>query len=107
MLLGAPWQLLPAGCLTHAIVRPLLRTPWVALPNLIAQRELVPEFLQGAATPAALAAALMPLLEKERAAKLRAEFNKLREKLLGDTAARALAALAPLVSQGQLHHASH
>jgi len=108
MLLGCPMAVAyRLDVLTHAIVRPLLRTPWVALPNLIAQRELVPEFLQGAATPAALAAALMPLLEKERAAKLRAEFNKLREKLLGDTAARALAALAPLVSQGQLHPASH
>ena len=39
----------------------LVRTPWVALPNLLAGRELVSEFLQDAATPEALAGSLASL----------------------------------------------
>ncbi len=100
MLLGCPMAVAyRMDFLTHAIVRPLLHIPWVSLPNLLAGRELVPEFLQGAATPAALGEALLGLLEKERAAQLRTEFGKLREELPGDTAARAVAALTPLLSQ--------
>ncbi|HCZ48596.1 MAG TPA: lipid-A-disaccharide synthase, partial [Gammaproteobacteria bacterium] len=39
--------------LTYAIARRLVRTPHVAIPNLLAGERLVPEFIQHAATPAA------------------------------------------------------
>jgi lipid-A-disaccharide synthase len=43
-------------------LRVLVDVPSIVLPNLIAGENAVPEFLQQAATPAALAAALAPLL---------------------------------------------
>lgn len=49
--------------LTYRILRRLVKSPYVSLPNLLAQRLLVPELLQDAATPAALAATLLPLLD--------------------------------------------
>ncbi|MCQ4323454.1 lipid-A-disaccharide synthase [Stutzerimonas stutzeri] len=49
--------------LTYRILRRLVKSPYVALPNLLAQRLLVPELLQDAATPEALAQALSPLLD--------------------------------------------
>ena len=49
--------------LTYRILRRLVKSPYVALPNLLAQRLLVPELLQDAATPDALAQALAPLLD--------------------------------------------
>lgn len=48
---------------TFALARRLIRVPHVALANLVAGEEVVPEFLQGSATPERLAAALLPLLE--------------------------------------------
>ncbi|HXM37147.1 MAG TPA: lipid-A-disaccharide synthase [Gemmatimonadales bacterium] len=41
----------------------VLRVPWVGLVNLVAGYEVAPELLQGRATPAALAAAVLPLLD--------------------------------------------
>jgi len=49
--------------MTYRILRRLIKSPYVALPNLLAQRLLVPELLQDAATPEALAQALSPLLD--------------------------------------------
>ena len=52
------------GAASHALARLLVRTDFVALPNLLAGRELVPERLQGEATPEKLAAALLNQLDK-------------------------------------------
>lgn len=49
--------------LTYTILRRLVKSPYVSLPNLLAQRLLVPELIQNAATPEALAQTLSPLLD--------------------------------------------
>ncbi|MFZ6045013.1 lipid-A-disaccharide synthase [Pseudomonas sp. CR3202] len=49
--------------LTYRILRRLVKSPYVSLPNLLAQRLLVPELLQDAATADALAQAVVPLLD--------------------------------------------
>ena len=51
------------SALTWALVRRLVRVEHVALPNLVLGERLVPEYLQGEATPQALARALERLLE--------------------------------------------
>lgn len=53
------------GFLSHAIISRLLQTPYIALPNLLAGEELVPEFVQTAAYPAALAEAVLTQLDNE------------------------------------------
>ena len=77
------------------LVSRLVRTPWAALPNILAGRQLVPEFLQAAATPQALAAALRPLLADGGAAQV-AAFGQLRQDLRRDFADGAAAALLEL-----------
>ena len=52
------------GHFSYALARLLVRTEFVALPNLLAGRELVPERLQGDATPEKLADALQIQLDK-------------------------------------------
>lgn len=49
--------------LTYRILRRLVKSPYISLPNLLAERLLVPELIQDAATPDALAQALAPLLD--------------------------------------------
>jgi lipid-A-disaccharide synthase len=49
--------------ITFWILKRLVKSPYVSLPNLLAQRLLVPELLQEAATPETLAANLLPLLD--------------------------------------------
>ncbi|WP_312936389.1 lipid-A-disaccharide synthase [Pseudomonas sp.] len=48
--------------LTYWILKRMVKSPYVSLPNLLAQRMLVPELLQEAATSEALAATLAPLV---------------------------------------------
>lgn len=83
------------GRVTYALVRRLLRTPYVALPNILAGRELVPELLQDRATPAALAAALLGELDKAGGdPEYLAEFDRLHRELRCDADARAADAVA-------------
>ena len=49
--------------LTYLILKRLVSSPYISLPNLLAERLLVPELIQDAATADALAQSLAPLLE--------------------------------------------
>ncbi len=70
---------------SYMAARWVVRVPHVSLPNLIAEREICPEFIQGDVTPQALAAAVEPLLEEsgEAAARQRRAFAEVRTKLGG------------------------
>ena len=74
----------------------LLRVPHVGLVNLIAGQEVAPEFLQGAATAASLAAAVLPLLDprSEAARRQRAGLALVRERLGPPGAADRVASIA-------------
>lgn len=50
------------AALTYWFGRLIIRVPWLGMVNLIANRTLCPEFIQGAARPAAMADALEPLI---------------------------------------------
>ncbi|MCF5169789.1 lipid-A-disaccharide synthase [Pseudomonas canadensis] len=49
--------------LTFWILKRMVKSPYISLPNLLAQRLLVPELLQDDATPEALAQTLLPLID--------------------------------------------
>jgi lipid-A-disaccharide synthase len=51
--------------LSYLLARHVVKVPHIALANLIAERRVAPEFVQDAATPAALAQALAPLLVQD------------------------------------------
>lgn len=79
--------------LTYFIVRALrlLRTRHYSLPNVLAQRELVPELMQADATPAAMAALLQaPLRARRPDEALLAEFRRLHESLKGESDAASV-----------------
>ncbi|MYF10772.1 MAG: lipid-A-disaccharide synthase [Gammaproteobacteria bacterium] len=86
------------GPLSHALARLLVRTEFVALPNLLAGRELVPERLQGEATPEKLADALWIQLDKPalQAETLQA-FSMLHLELRRDANERAADAVMALL----------
>lgn len=85
------------GALTAIIVRALLRTPFVALPNILAGRELVPELLQERATAAALAEALTAQLTAGPVA--RDELHALAASLRRGADQRAADAVLALVAE--------
>jgi len=79
-----------------AIVRRVLRTDYVALPNLIAGREVVPELIQDRATEELLAMALLPLLDpgSDEVARQRSGLRDVCERLGEPGAAQRVADLA-------------
>ena len=76
----------------------LLKTPFVALPNLLAERELAPELLQEQASGENLGRALLDLYDApERRRRMRAQFARLADDLgrnVSDRAAKAVLELA-------------
>jgi lipid-A-disaccharide synthase len=73
--------------------------PWVGLPNILCQEFVVPEFLQDAATPQALAQALLDwLAQPEKIRALENRFTALRTELQRDTASLASHAIAQVIS---------
>jgi len=87
------------GALSWLLLRALVKTPFAALPNILAGRAVVPELLQQAATPAAMAAALRPLLAGEPAAARQLEaFESLHRELRQGFGERAAEALSTLVA---------
>jgi lipid-A-disaccharide synthase len=63
-LLGTPMVVVyRLSALTYALGRPLVRVPHYAMVNLIAERRLVPELIQGGFTPGRVAAEARALLD--------------------------------------------
>lgn len=74
--------------------------PWVGLPNILARDFVVPELLQEAATPPALAAAVGDWLDKPaKVVDLQAHFLQLHQTLQRDTARLATDAIEKLLAR--------
>ncbi len=89
--------------ITYALGRLLIRgVRHIAMPNIVAGREIVPELLQGAATGSAIAAAARDILETpERRAAMVAELRGVRARLgRGGAAARAADIAAEMLARG-------
>ncbi len=80
------------GAITYAIISRLVKTEFFALPNILSKKALVPELIQDAATPAALAGLVLELLENRNEDLLREfeDIHRLLRKNSGKTAATAI-----------------
>ncbi len=86
--------------LTAWIARRLVSIPHFALPNLLAGRELVPEFIQDAATVANLGPAVLRWLEDGAAREaMMVEFAALHGKLCRDASQEAAEAIVALLNR--------
>ena len=81
--------------LTYWILKRMVKSPYVSLPNLLAQRLLVPELLQDAATAEALAQTLLPLLDDGDAQT--AGFDAIHRTLRRDASNQAAEAVLNLI----------
>ena len=85
--------------LTFWILKRMVKSPYISLPNLLAQRLLVPELLQDDATPEALAQTVLPLIdggeEQTRG------FDAIHRVLRRDASNQAADAVLTLIGQKQ------
>ncbi len=90
------------GALSWQIMRRKKLQPWVGLPNILCREFVVPELLQDAATPLALAQEVLTWLEAprtqpEKIARLEQRFTALHAELQRDTPTLAAHAIANLL----------
>lgn len=79
---------------TAMIARRSLQIEWLSMPNLIADAPIVPEFLQRAATPDRIAAALAPLFQGEARQRQIEALDRASRRLGTPGAAKRTAAIA-------------
>lgn len=83
--------------LSHWLLKKMVKSPYVSLPNLLAAEMLVPEFIQDAATPEALGEAV---LEQLRDGSTQTErFTELHESLRCDASERAAQGVLQLLGR--------
>lgn len=81
--------------LSYWIGKQVIKVPAIGLPNLVAGKPIVPELIQGEATPERLVREVLPLLKDgERRRTMVHELNKVREKLGRTSASRRTAQIA-------------
>lgn len=78
----------------------LLHVHRFSLPNILAERDLVPELMQDAATPPRLAAAVTSQLENPHREALLAAYRRLRSRLAGHADQRAAEAVIRVARRG-------
>lgn len=85
---------------TFLIAKRLIKTPYVALPNLLAGEKLVPELLQKDCNPQKLSDALLPLLKGgQKVEMLKARFLSLHQTLRCGADQKAAQAVLELIKQ--------
>lgn len=76
--------------------------PWIGLPNILAEEFLVPEFLQSAATPEAMAQALwQQLTDLPLQTRLKQRFTDMHHALLRDTASISAQAVLDVIASSK------
>lgn len=87
------------------ILRHMSYQPWVGLPNILAREFLVPELLQNAATPEALADALWRQLnDAPLRDRLHLRFTEMHHALLRNTAQESAQAVLRVIEEGRRGH---
>jgi lipid-A-disaccharide synthase len=106
-LLGIPMVVVyKMNRLSYNMGRWLLKTPYIAMPNILLDEPFVPELRQGQVRPDALAATALKLLEDEEYADdLRRGYRKMREALGSEgSVARAARLILDTATNGESPH---
>lgn len=102
-LAGAPTVVVyKTGGLNYALARMLIRVDHIAMPNLVAGKRLLPELIQGEATPKAVAQEGLALLEDgPRRREMLEGLKEVKAAMGGPGATRRVAELAVQIMEGE------
>ena len=87
------------GALTYSLLSLLVKTPYASIPNLLANKMLVPELIQNQASIENLSAAVIDALDPDNRERLHTEFTHLQKQLAVDSGTKAATAIKALLCQ--------
>jgi len=85
------------GAITYTLVAPFVKTPFISIPNLLANKMLVPEFIQQDVSVDNISSAIEKAFDVSLRDQLQADFTQLQEQLALDSGSLAAAAIADMV----------
>lgn len=89
---------------TYAVGKRLIKVKHIALPNLLADKTLVPEYIQHAATPEDLSSGLLELLNSEQKQQQQIHvFQDLHNVLKNNASEKAASAIYDLLDANKIH----
>jgi lipid-A-disaccharide synthase len=83
--------------ITHFIMKRLLKAPFISLPNLLANKELVPELIQDQAKAELIGASVLDRLDEKKSKEMQLEFESLHHELKKDASEQAADAIVALL----------
>lgn len=86
------------GALTYRLVSPFIKTPYASIPNLLANKMLVPELIQANASVEQLTQAVIDAFDPGNREQLVDQFSQLHQQLRLDSGAIAADAIAELIN---------
>ena len=90
------------SALSYAIGKFLVKIPWIAMPNVLGRRRIVPELIQSDATPQRIADEAVSILgDPERYRSMSADLISLRRLLEGPGGVNRIAAMALRMAAGE------
>lgn len=87
--------------ITHYIMKRLLKAPFISLPNLLANKALVPELIQHDAQPEAIGKKVIERLDETKSLEMQQAFTGLHKELRCDASEQAANAIAELLEQNR------
>lgn len=88
--------------ITHYIMKRLLKAPFISLPNLLANKELVPELIQDNAKADLIGARVLERLDEEKSKQMQSEFEGLHKSLKKNASEEAADAIAALLESSSV-----
>jgi len=88
---------------THYIMKRLLKTRFISLPNLLADKELVPELIQDLAQPDLIGQRVLERLNSTKAVEMQESFTRLHKELRCDASEQAADAISDLLERSASH----
>lgn len=85
--------------ITHYIMKRLLKAPFISLPNLLANKALVPELIQHDAQPEMIGRNVLERLDETRSREMQLAFTSLHKELKCNASEQAADAIAELLEQ--------
>ena len=83
--------------ITHYIMKRLMKAPFISLPNLLANKALVPELIQGEARAELIGAQVLERLDENKSKEMQIQFEGLHHELKKDASEQAADAIVALL----------